>query len=307
MSQLGGRGGSRLVVALLVVLTTLGSARGASAVAPRIGSALTPAPGTGHGVLGAGRSADEFGSLEYAPGLGAACPGKPREVLVSAFRYGPVFRGPGVVGLPVSLCIGEFPSESIDVRITGPGGVDVALRDQVIEKDATGVSIELLVLPTPPNTRYQVVDGAGEKSNGRLSGSGAGSYTVRAEGGAATTTERFVLEPAPEPRLLNLTGMDATVDQGGRLKFGAAGQKPLSTFQVGIFGPYASGSPDLPLRTVVVGRADRRGQAIITLDVLRTSVPGQGYVAMLDPATALAQPDALDPRVAMFAINDHPR
>jgi hypothetical protein len=300
------RARARVALAALTVIASLAVARPAIA-APGTRSALTPAPGTGHGVLGAGRSPDEFGALEYAPGLGAACPGKPREVLVSAFRYGSVFRGPGVVGLPVTLCIGEFPSDSIDVRITGPGGVDVTLRDQVIEADATGVSVELLVLPAPPNTRYQVVDGAGERSSGRLSGSGAGGYTVRVQGGDATTTERFVLEPAPVPRLLNLTGMDVSVDQGGRLRFGAAGQKPLSTFQVGIFGPYGSGSSDLPLRTVVVGRADRRGQAIITLDVLPTSVPGPGYVAMLDPATPLAQPDALDPRVAMFTIDDQSR
>jgi hypothetical protein len=300
------RARARVVVTALAVIASLASAQTAIAV-PGARSALTPAPGTGHGVLGAGRSPDEFGSLEYSPGLGAACPGRPREVLVSAFRYGPVFRGPGVVGLPVSLCIGEFPSESIDVRITGPGGVDVTLRDQVIDEGTTGVSVEVLVLPAPPNTRYQLVDGAGERSSGRLSGSGAGSYTVRVRGGTATTTERFVLEPAPVPRLLNVTGMEATVDQGGRLKFAAAGQEPLSTFQVGIFGPYASESSELPLRTVVVGRADRRGQAIVTLDVLPTSTPGPGYVAMLDPATPLAQPDALDPRVAMFTVDDQPR
>jgi hypothetical protein len=257
-------------------------------------------------VLGSGRP-DDFGSLEYAPGLGAACPGKPREVLVSAFRYGPVFRGPGVVGLPVTLCIGEFPSAAMQVRITGPNGLRVTLRDQVIEEDTTGVSIEFLVLPTPPATRYQAVDGAGVRSSGRVVGSGAGSYTVRVTGGGATTTERFALTPAPTPRLLNLTSMDATVEQGGRLRFGAAGQDALSTFQVGIFGPYASGSPDLPLRTVVVGRADRQGEAIITLDVLSTSIAGDGYVAVLDPATPLANPSDLDPRVAMFRITSQSR
>lgn len=307
MSLLGGRAGAHFVVAVFVLLATLGSARGASAVSPVAASALTPAPGTGHGVLGSARSPDDFGSLEYSPGLGDACAGQPRQISVNAFRYGAVFRGPGVVGLPVSMCIGEFPSASMQVRITGPGGADITLRDQVIEANATGVSIQLLVLPAPPNARYQVIDGAGDRSNGRLAGDGAGTYTVRVRGGGATTTERFVLEPAPVPRLLNLTGMQATVEQGGRLRFGAAGQKPLSTFQVGIFGPYASGSSDLPLRTVVVGRADRTGQAVITLDVLPTSVPGFGYVAMLDPATPLAQPDALDPRVAMFDITDQPR
>jgi hypothetical protein len=305
MSRRGGAAGARVALGLLVVVASLGSARVAIAAAGGP-SALTPAPGTGHGVLGSTRP-DEFGSLEYSPGLGAACPGEPREVLVSAFRYGSVFRGPGVVGLPVNLCIGEFPSSAMQVRITGPGGLRVTLRDQVIEGDATGVSIDFLVLPAPPATRYQVVDGAGTRSSGRLAGSGAGGYTVRVDGGGATTTARFVLTPAPTPRLLNLTAMDATVEQGGRLRFGAAGQKALSTFQVGIFGPHAAGSPDLPLRTVVVGRADRRGEAIITLDVLPTSTAGDGYVAMLDPATPLADPFALDPRVAMFSITGQSR
>jgi hypothetical protein len=303
----GGRAGARLVVAAFVVLAVVASGGGASAVAVDAASALTPAPGTGHGVLGSAPSAGESGSLEYSPGLGDACDGKPRQVAVNAFRYGEVFRGPGVVGLPVSLCVGEFPSASMQVRITGPGGADITLRDQVIEADATGVSIQLQVLPAPPTTRYQVIDGAGHTSNGRLTGDGAGSYTVRVRGGGATTTERFTLEPAPAPRLLNLTGMEASVEQGGRLRFGAAGQQPLTTFQVGIFGPYPSGNSALPLRTVVVGRADRKGQAVITLDVLPTSVPGSGYVAVLDPAAPLAHADALDPRVAMFDVTDQPR
>jgi hypothetical protein len=301
----GLRAGARIVVALTVAVAALSGAH-ALASSPDAEAALTPAPGTGHGVLGSA-SPDDSSSLEYSPGLGDACPGKPRTVAVNPLRYGAVYRGPGVVGLPVGVCIGEFPASAMQVRITAPDGTVITLRDQVIEPNATGVSIQLLVLPTPPGTRYQLVDGAGARSAGRLAGSGAGRYTVRAEGGGATTTEQFVLVPAPTPRLLNLTGMQASVEQGGRLRFGAAGQKALSTFRVGIFGPYVPGSSGLPLRTVVVGRADRHGQAIVTLDVLPTSIAGDGYVAMLEPATPLAQPDALDPRVAMFDVTRQSR
>ena len=104
-------------------------------------------------MLGSAPSAGNSGSLEYSPGLGDACEGKPRQVTVNAFRYGGVFRGPGVVGLPVSMCVGKFPATATQVRITGPGGADITLRDQVIEANATGVSIQLQVLPAPPNTR----------------------------------------------------------------------------------------------------------------------------------------------------------
>jgi hypothetical protein len=251
-------------------------------------------------VLGSA-SPDDSSSLEYSPGLGAGCPGKPGQIAASPLRYGPVYRGPGVVGLPVSLCIGAFPAKAMQVRITAPDATVVTLRNQVVEPNETGVSIQVLVLPAPPGTRYQVVDGRGARSGGRLSGTGAGRYTVRVDGGT-TVTQQFVLSPAPTPRILNLTDMQATVERGGRLRFGVAGQPALSTFQVGIFGPYVTGSPNLARRTTVVGRADRLGQAIVTLDVLRTSVAGDGYVAMLDPATPLSQPDALDPRVAMFDV-----
>jgi hypothetical protein len=296
----GLRTGAWIALAFGVAVIALIGDPPAGAASPDASAALTPAPGTGHGVLGSA-TPDDSSSLEYSPGLGAGCPGKPGQIAAYPLRYGPVYRGPGVVGLPVSLCIGAFPAHAMQVRITAPDASVITLRNQVIDANETGVSIQVLVLPAPPGTRYQVVGGGGARSAGRFSGTGAGRYTVRVDGGT-TATQQFVLESAPTPRILNLTGMQATVERGGRLRFGVAGQQALSTFQVGIFGPYVTGSSSLALRTTVVGRADRLGQAIVTLDVLPTSVVGYGYVAMLDPATPLPQPDALDPRVAMFDV-----
>jgi hypothetical protein len=277
-----------------------------SPLAPPATAALRPAPGTGHGVLGGTTPSKEFGSLEYAPGLGAGpCRAEPRQVEVSVLTYRRYRERVGVVGLPVSLCIGRLPNATMDVTITPPDGRTITLPSQVVESGELGVSIDILVLPSPPSTRYRVSDGGGRLSTGRLEGDGSGTYAVRVQGGASTRTS-FELEPAPKPRLMNAVSMHPTVTQGGRLRFGAAGEAPLQTFQVAIFGPYSARSSGLPLRTVIVARADSRGEAIVTLDVLSTSVAGTGYVAMLNPKTTLADPtglyDGLDPRLAMFEV-----
>ncbi|HXY94618.1 MAG TPA: hypothetical protein VEP49_19305 [Acidimicrobiia bacterium] len=268
--------------------------------APAAKSTLVPAPGTGHGVLGGAPPSEELGSLEYGPGLGAACPARPQQVEVTPLTYG----AGGVVSLPVSLCIGRFPAPTMQVTITPPRGGAIVLRNQSIPSGLPGASIDILVLPSPPDTRYRVVDSRNHVSTGRLPGSGAGTYRVRVTGGTAAVRTSFTLAPPPTPRLVNLTTMDATVKPPGRLQFGAAGEPPLQTFEVGIFGPFdpSADTAALPLRSVVVARADRGGEAVVTLDVLATSIPGDGYVAVLDPKTPLADPNALDPRVAMFEV-----
>ncbi|HXY93955.1 MAG TPA: hypothetical protein VEP49_15855 [Acidimicrobiia bacterium] len=263
--------------------------------APAAKSTLVPEPGTGHGVLGGPPPSEELGSLEYGPGLGAPCPAGPEQVETRSYNYS----AGAVVSLPVDLCIGRFPTPTIRVAIQPPRGGAIVLGNQ-----SSGIGIEVLVLPSPPSTRYRVVGSRGDVTTGRMPGSGAGTYRVRVTGGATVSTS-FTLAPPPTPRLVNLTTMLATVKRPGRLQFGAAGEPPLQTFEVGIFGPYdaSSGTGALSLRSVVVGRANRAGEAVVTLDVLATSIPGDGYVAVLDPKTPLADPEALDPRVAMFEVS----
>ncbi len=294
-----------VVVIVGLAVSSVPAAAPANAAAPAgVPAALTPAPGTGHGVIGNTTPAEESASLEFAPGLGAACPGKPRQVDASPLRYGSVFDGNGVVGLPVSVCIGKFPTTAIQVTITPPRGRAIKLRDQSIQKGAPGVGFDILVTASPPDVRYQITDEHGIATQGRASGDGSGTYVVRARGGAASTTTTFVLDPAPTPRLTNLTSMDPTVKPGRRLQFGAAGKQPLSTFQVAIFGPDgedSSGNFTYPLRTTVVARADKNGEALITLDTLASCPTGE-FVAVVDPQTPLADPQALDPRIAMFTV-----
>jgi hypothetical protein len=214
-----------------------------------------------------------------------------------------VFRGNGVVGLPVSMCIGRFPTAAIQVTITPPRGPAITIRDQVIQGGDPGVSFDMLVSPSPPNARYQIVDEHGVAARGRISGDGSGTYTVRAQGGSASTTATFVLDPAPTPRLTNVGSIYPIVKPGRRLQFGAAGKRPLSTFQVAIYGPSdSSGKDGLPLRTTLVARADTSGEAIITVDTL-SSCPTGDFVALVDPNIPLADPHALDPRVAMFTVD----
>ncbi len=204
----------------------------------------------------------------------------------------------------MSLCVGRFPTTAIQVSITPPRGRTLTIRKQVIQAGATGVGVDLLVVASPPYVRYEITDEHGTAARGRVTGDGSGTYTVRAQGGSASTTATFVLDPAPSPRLTNLTSMDPSVRPGRRLQFGAAGKTPLSTFQVAIFGPFgkdSSGDFGLPLRTTIVARADKSGEAIVTVDTL-TSCPTGEFVALVDPKTPLADSRALDPRVAMFRV-----
>ena len=126
-----------------------------------------------------------------------------------------------------------------------------------------------------------------------------------AQGGDASASTTFVLEPAPLPRLLSLSGANPTVARGGRVKFGVAGKKPLSKFEVGIYGPQGtdeSGSPSYPVRTVLTARADKRGEAVIALDTL-ASCPTGHFVAVVDPQTPLEDPLPLSARAASFDVD----
>jgi len=178
--------------------------------------------------------------------------------------------------------------------------------------------VQLLFLPGPPRARY-VITGAGPTTgrttadSGSLAGSGVGRYTVRVSGGGSTATTTFTLEPAPTPRLSNLgdrvvrvgvATTSAVVEPGRRLQFGAAGLPPLHTFEVGVYGPdqrTAAGPNTHPLATTITARADRQGEAIVTLDTLTAARVGS-YLAVLDPKTSLAGLQVLDPRVAAFEV-----
>ena len=85
------------------------------------------------------------------------------------------------------------------------------------------------------------------------------------------------------------------------MRFDVAGQVPLEKFEVSVFGPSsASGSP---LRTTIVGRADRRGAAVVTLDVQRDSDTGD-YCSLLEPyMRAPSRAGELDPHIACFEIS----
>jgi hypothetical protein len=85
------------------------------------------------------------------------------------------------------------------------------------------------------------------------------------------------------------------------MRFDVAGQVPLERFEVSVFGPStASGSP---LRTTIVGRANRRGMAVVMLDVQRDSETGD-YCALLEPYTrAPARAGQLDPHISCFEIS----
>ena len=112
---------------------------------------------------------------------------------------------------------------------------------------------------------------------------------MNARGGDASASTTFVFDPPPTPRLLSLTGASPTVAPGGRLQFGAAGKKPLSKFEVGIYGPSGPTSPvSLRIRfgRCSRARADKKGEAIIAVDTL-PSCPTGLFVAVVDPQTSL--------------------
>ena len=91
-------------------------------------AALIPAPGTGHGVIGATTPAEEGASLKVTPGVGgaaeAACLASP---LVEAQR---TLEQVGGI-LPIRLCIGQFPTPKVQVTITTPRGPTHLLRGAV--------------------------------------------------------------------------------------------------------------------------------------------------------------------------------
>ncbi|HXY93216.1 MAG TPA: hypothetical protein VEP49_12115 [Acidimicrobiia bacterium] len=309
-----GRRGAAGVVAVLVAMLVAAPIGARAASRP-----LVPRPGTGHGVLGGPAPAEEAGSLSYSPGLGFKfCHQDPGKVSASGSAYGTPGIGRPTVGLPVDLCIGPFPTAAIKVSVAPPHGPVIAVPAWAVGREGTSATVQLLFLPGPPRARY-VITGAGPTTgrptadSGSLAGSGVGRYTVRVSGGGSTATTTFTLEPAPTPRLSNLgdrvvrvgvATTSAVVEPGRRLQFGAAGLPPLHTFEVGVYGPdqrTAAGPNTHPLATTITARADRQGEAIVTLDTLTAARVGS-YLAVLDPKTSLAGLQVLDPRVAAFEV-----
>jgi hypothetical protein len=299
-----------LIVGTVATVLSVLLAPSAGGAAP---AALLPVAGTGHGVLG-GPPPSNGGSLSYGPGLGAGCHEDPNQVSATPMKYQYGQSG-GVpaFGLPVFLCIGSFPSPTISLTLTPPRGVVVRLPDQPSPATASSAStsVDLNFFASPPAPRWEIehYDTATKRSrvaaSGRLAGDGSGRYVVRASGGGVQATASFALAPPLSPRLGNLTGGLSVVTQpANRIRFGAAGQKPLATFQVGVFGPNQRGPGQRyvnPIATMITARADRRGEAIITLDITSAARTGS-YVAFVNPEHPLVNPDTLDPRVAMFDV-----
>lgn len=194
------------------------------------------------------------------------------------------------------------------MSITPPRDRTIVLPTQAFAGtgDYLDIDLEVLVLPSPPATRYRISRDDLLVTSRSLRGDGSGAYRVRVSGGGVEKTTTFVLEPPPSPRLVNLTDDVMKVVPGTRLQFGAAGKKPLSTFRVAIYGPLPTYA-DRPrtaslLRTTMVARADKRGEAIVTLDVLASSDTGLFY-AVLDPKTPPPDPKGvIDPRIAEFEV-----
>jgi hypothetical protein len=277
-------------------------------------AALLPVAGTGHGVLG-GPPPAEGGSLSYGPGLGAACQEEANQVSASpmTYAYGQAGRGVAAFGLPVNICLGHFPSPTISLTITPPRGSVIRLPDQTspATSSSASTSVEVNFLASPPTPRWEVerYDATTKRlslaASGRLSGDGSGRYLVRASGGGVEATATFALAPPLSPRIGNSTGgLTTFAEPGRRISFGAAGQRPLATFRVGIYGPNQRG-PDgrytSPLATMITARANRRGEAIIALDIASGAHTGS-YDAFVNPDQPLVNPNTLDPRVALFRV-----
>jgi hypothetical protein len=284
-------------VVLLVLVALVGATAGESAGA----AALVPAPGTGHGALTGAPPSGETKSFAYTPGVGNGCSLPPEAVSAYGAGY-PGHDGPDIeVGLPVHVCVGEFPGGSVDVSITPPLGRTVVVPKQTFTRSNSTITLIVRVLPRPPQVRIRVTRLGVPIATGALRGDGSGRYTIVASGGGKRTTETFTLEPAPVPQLVDL-GDSEQVEPGGRARFAATGQRPLSLFRVGIYGPQSSnptGSNPVPLRTTIAARADRRGEAIVTLDIARTSDLGT-YYAVLEPFPSV---DSLrHPRLVVFFV-----
>jgi hypothetical protein len=181
------------------------------------------------------------------------------------------------VGSPMYVCIGRFPSPNVDVSITPPVGEPIVLPTQVFAPKQQSIILSISVLPSPPRTRYQVTSNrSGLDVRGTLSGDGSGSYTVHASSGGAEQNDTFTLDVAPLPRVLV---PDDEVAPGERVQLEVGGVRPLGLFRVSVFGPFTSGSTH-QLRTTVVGRGNKRGEAVVTLDVQAGSDVGPYCVVL---------------------------
>jgi hypothetical protein len=225
---------------------------------------LIPAPGTGHGVLTGTPPDEDASALAYGPGFGGTCAGPqdPETLFVWGYGFGSLEHY--TVGSPMYVCIGRFPSRNVDVSITPPVGEPIALPTQTFVAKQQSIILAVSVLPSPPRTRYQITSNrSGLDVRGTLSGDGSGSYTVQASSGGVEKNDTFTLDVAPSPRVLV---PDDLVAPGGRVELDIAGVRPFKAFRVSVFGPFTD-APTGPLRTTIIGRGNKRGEAVVTLDV----------------------------------------
>ncbi len=261
---------------------------------------LVPSPGTGHGVLTDAPPAEEAASLAYSPGVGGTCAGvqPPETFFTWGYGFGSFERH--AVGSPMFVCIGRFSSPDVNLSITPPQGRRIVLPTQTFTENQARIVLAISVLPSPPNTRYRITNDAGMDVSGRLRGSGSGTYRVELSAGATEKTKSFTLESPPTPRLISPNGAFESVASGGRVRFDVAGEKPGAVFRVSVFGPAKSGAAN-QLRTTLVARANKRGEAIIALDI-QTSDSGVAC-ALLEPYTYAPKGAGLDPHIHCFAVN----
>jgi hypothetical protein len=163
--------------------------------------------------------------------------------------------------------------------------------------------LNVLVQASPPPVRYRIISGDEVLAAGRLRGDGTGRYRIRASGGGIEDHASFTLEPAPRPQIVNLNADDFIhVDKGSRLSFAVSGKRPLARFDVGIYGPEDEQGRSVR-RTSVAARTNKRGDAVVTLDVAPSSDAGR-FSAVLEPYTRRGGDNTgAEPQVADFTVD----
>jgi hypothetical protein len=273
-----------------------------ASVCPSAGAAiLVPAPGTGHGVLTDAPPAEAAGSLKYSPGLGGTCvdPQPPETFYTWGYGFGRESRL--AVGSPMFVCIGRFTSPEVNVSVTPPEGRSLVLPTLSFVGNEPTIVLSVSVMPRPPATRYRITRRNEVLASGLLDGDGIGTYQLEASGGGMPKTTSFMLDPPPSPRLLSPNGNYEDVAQGGRVSFGVAGVERFKLIQVSVFGPEKAGSRN-QLRTKIVGRANKRGEVVLTLDI-QSSESGL-FCALLEPYAHDLRGNGFDPRVDCFYVNE---
>jgi hypothetical protein len=248
--------------------------------------------------------ASDAPSLAYQPGIGGFCGPEVGVVEIG----GPAYPGPTrAVGLPVFVCMAGSAGDAVKVSIRPPSGRPIVLPTQILpagssRSPTSSLQLKVLVQASPPPTRYRISSGDEMLMAGRLHGDGTGEYRVRASGGDIDDQTSFTLEPAPTPQILNLDADDFIhVDKGSRLSFAVRGKRPLARFDVGVYGPEDEQGRSLR-RTAVAARANKRGEAVVTLDIAPSSDAGR-FSAVLEPyVRSPGVNTGAEPAVADFTV-----